>query len=549
MPELLHGIGVSPGLAAGPVMVMGPVPVLPAARQVTDPEDEIAVAENALKTVEADLRTRAEAATTGAGREVLQAQAMLASDPVLLDDVTARIQRGQDAPRALRATFDQHRELLSSVGGQFAERAADLDDIAHRALAAALGQPMPGVPAPGHPFILVADDLSPADTATLDPAIVLALVTQRGGPTSHTAILARALGLPAVVGCGGVLAAPDAVLATVDGTSGQVRIGVREDEVADYRDRATAQRQLLAAGRGPGRTADGHAVDLMLNIGSAADLAGVDLTDVSGVGLFRTEFLFLDRHEEPGVDEQVAAYAEVFEVFDHGTVVVRTLDAGADKPLPFLGLPDEPNPALGLRGLRVARRRPDILDTQLRAIALAAARTRTEVWVMAPMVSTPKEAAGFVELAHDHGLPTAGVMIEVPAAALLADRFLRVADFLSIGTNDLSQYTLAADRQTGDLADLLDPWQPALLQLIERCAAAGKNSGKPVGVCGEAAADPLLAPVLVGLGISKLSMAAAGLPAVRAELARHGLPACARLARRALDADDATGARAAARED
>jgi phosphotransferase system enzyme I (PtsI) len=549
VPELLQGIGVSPGLAAGPVMVMGPVPVLPAARQVTDLEDEIAVAENALKTVEADLRTRADGTATGAGREVLQAQAMLASDPVLLDDVIARIQHGDDALRALRNTFDKHRELLSSVGGHFAERVADLDDIAHRALAAALGQPMPGVPAPGHPFILVADDLSPADTASLDPAVVLALVTERGGPTSHTAILARSLGLPAVVGCGGVLAAADSVLATVDGTTGQVRLGVQEDEVAGCRARAIAQLESLAAGRGPGRTADGHAVDLMLNIGSAADLTGVDLTDVGGVGLFRTEFLFLDRHEEPGLDEQVLAYAEVFDAFDHGTVVVRTLDAGADKPLPFLGLPDEPNPALGMRGLRVARRRPDILDTQLRAIARAAARTRVDVWVMAPMVSTAKEAAEFVERAHAHGLPTAGVMIEVPAAALLADRFLRIVDFLSIGTNDLSQYTLAADRQTGDLADLLDPWQPALLQLIERCAAAGKASGKPVGVCGEAAADPLLAPVLVGLGISKLSMAAPGLPAVRAQLAQHSLAVCGRLARRALDSDDAASARAAARAD
>jgi phosphotransferase system enzyme I (PtsI) len=283
----------------------------------------------------------------------------------------------------------------------------------------------------------------------------------------------------------------------------------------------------------------------MLNIGSAADLAGVDLTDVAGVGLFRTEFLFLDRHDAPGLEEQVEAYAEAFRLFERGTIVVRTLDAGADKPLPFLGLPEEPNPALGVRGLRVAREQPEILDTQLEAIALAARETAADVWVMAPMVSTQPEAAGFAARVRDHGLPTAGVMIEVPAAALRAGRFLDSVDFLSIGTNDLSQYTLAADRQSGGLADLLDPWQPALLELIGGCAAAGKTAGKSVGICGEAAADPLLAPVLAGLGITKLSMSPRGLPAVRAALGGHTLAECERLAALALDAGDAAEARAA----
>jgi phosphotransferase system enzyme I (PtsI) len=283
----------------------------------------------------------------------------------------------------------------------------------------------------------------------------------------------------------------------------------------------------------------------MLNIGSAADLVGVDLADVAGVGLFRTEFLFLDRHDAPDLEEQVTAYAGVFAFFDGGTVVVRTLDAGADKPLPFLGLPEEPNPALGVRGLRVARARPEILDLQLEAIALAAARTSADVQVMAPMVATRPEAEAFAARARDHGLPTAGVMVEVPSAALHAARLLEVVDFLSIGTNDLSQYTLAADRQTGDLADLLDPWQPAMLELVGVCAAAGKAAGKPVGVCGEAAADPLLAPVLAGLGITKLSLSPRSLPAVRAALAGHTLARCEDLAARALRAGDAAAARAA----
>jgi phosphotransferase system enzyme I (PtsI) len=544
MPEKLRGIGVSPGLAAGPVARMGPPPSLPAPRPVADPDKEVAVAVRALETVESGLRERARAAT-GEARDILDAQAMIAADPTLRQDIGVRIQGGADAAHALRETFDRHREILAGLGGHLAERAADLDDLANRAIAAALGLPMPGVPSPGHPFILVAGDLAPADTAALDPSSVLALVTERGGPTSHTAILARSLGLPAVVGCGGALDLQDGVAATVDGTTGEVRAGADEQEVAEVRARAAVERSRLEEGRGPGLTSDGHAVDLMVNIGSAADLAGVDLSDVAGVGLFRTEFLFLDRHDAPGLEEQVAAYAEAFRLFERGTIVVRTLDAGADKPLPFLGLPEEPNPALGVRGLRVARDRPEVLDTQLQAIALAAAETAADVWVMAPMVSTAPEAAGFAARARGFGLSTAGVMIEVPAAALRAGRFLDVVDFLSIGTNDLSQYTLAADRQTGDLADLLDPWQPALLQLIAGCAEAGKDSGRSVGVCGEAAADPLLAPVLAGLGITKLSMSPRGLPAVRASLAAHSLADCQRLAGRALDAGDAAEARAA----
>lgn len=543
MPECLRGIGVSPGVAAGPIARMGGAPVLPNTdRDEFDADIEVAAATDALTSVAADLGGRA---VKGPARDILQAQAMLAADPVLLEGVTTRIRQGEDAPHALRNTFDEHRKLLAAAGGNLAERVADLDDIANRTIAATLGQPMPGLPDPGHPYILVADDLSPADTASLDPELVLALVTERGGPTSHTAILARSLGLPAVVGCRGVLAARDTDAVVVDGTTGEVRIRVDEREVADARTRA-ADMVRPDTGRGPGRTSDGHTVHLMLNIGSAADLAGVDLTDIAGVGLFRTEFLFLDRRQAPDLEEQEHAYAEVFKAFDHGTIVVRTLDAGADKPLPFLGLPDEPNPALGMRGLRVARLHPDVLDTQLTAIARARAATKAEVWVMAPMVSTPREAADFADRAHRHGLPTIGVMIEVPAAALRADRFLEIVDFLSIGTNDLGQYTLAVDRQSGDLPDLLDPWQPALLQLIAQTAAAGRASGKAVGVCGEAAADPLLAPILAGLGVTRLSMTPKGIPAVRAQLGRHTLKECEDLARRVLDTDDATEARAAA---
>lgn len=579
--EVLQGIGVSAGSVLGPVLRMRRPPAPPPARSIppAEADQEIGLAAAALEAVATDLSDRAAVLSDPAAREVLAAQAMIAADPVLLDGVAGRINAGVDAAHAVRSTLDEYRDLLATAGGYLAERTADLDDIAHRVVAAVLGAPMPGLPASDRPYVLVADDLAPADTAALDPARVLALVTERGGPTSHTAILARSLGLPAVVGCRAASRLREGDLVAVDGATGSVRRGggpaandpPGPDGQAHHDDPAGRPTVPVRGGpvspsAGPavpsagsadspaGRTADGHQVDLLLNIGSAADLSGVDLAGTAGVGLFRTEFLFLDRRVEPGFDEQVAAYSAVFAAMSgedggHRHIVVRTLDAGADKPLPFLGLPDEPNPALGVRGFRTARVRPDVLDTQLRAIAAAAARTPSgpAVWVMAPMVSTPGEAAEFAARARAAGLETAGVMIEVPAAALRADRFLQVADFLSIGTNDLGQYALAADRQCGDLPDLLDPWQPALLELVGGCARAGTRAGRPVSVCGEAAADPLLAPVLVGLGVSGLSVAPRALPAVRAALTRTTLPECRQLAQAALDADDAAGARAAIR--
>ena len=552
MPEPLRGVGVSPGVAVGPVASMGGrVPEPPATPDGPggDPAGEAAAAAAALEAVAADLEARGERAG-GDAADVLAAQAMMALDPGLAEKVEQATAQGRTAARAVFEAFAGYREELAEACEYLAARVADLDDVRDRTVARLLGVPMPGVPDPGRPFVLVARDLAPADTAVLDRQTVLAFVTEEGGPTSHTAILARSLGVPAVVGCAGATALADGTRVLVDGGSGEVVADPAEAAAATALRQAAARRAALAgAPAGPGATADGHRVLLLANVRGPAELPDALAAGAEGVGLFRTEFLFLDRTQPPTVEEQQAAYRQVLDAFPAGAkVVIRTLDAGADKPLAFLTLRGEPNPALGQRGLRAVRLTPEVLADQLEAVGRAATASRAAAWVMAPMVATAAEAAWFRDQAHRHEVATAGVMIEVPAAALLAEAVLAEADFASIGTNDLAQYTYAADRQVGGLAAFQDPWQPALLALVARVGEGGRTLGKPVGVCGEAAGDPLLALVLAGLGMTSLSMAPGSLAAVRLLLARHTLDDCRRLAALALAAPDATTARAQVRQ-
>ncbi|RXZ48100.1 putative PEP-binding protein, partial [Agromyces binzhouensis] len=298
----------------------------------------------------------------------------------------------------------------------------------------------------------------------------------------------------------------------------------------------------------PGALADGTAVPLLANLGSADGAAGAIELGAEGVGLFRTEFLFLDSDRAPSVSEQQDQYTRMLSAFAGKKVVVRVLDAGADKPLSFLNDAEEENPALGLRGIRALRHAEVILREQLTALAAAEAATDADLWVMAPMIATVDETRYFTELCRELGLKTAGVMVETPSAALIADRVLEVADFASIGTNDLTQYTMAADRLLGTVANLQDPWAPAVLRLVAEVGAAGGRLGKPVGICGEAAADPLLAVVLVGLGATTLSMSPSALADVRASLARYTREDAERIARAALAAEGAVEAKQAAKE-
>ncbi|MFC9931163.1 phosphoenolpyruvate--protein phosphotransferase [Streptomyces sp. NPDC127190] len=549
METTLRGVGVSHGVAIGEVRHMGTAVLEPPAKQIPaeEAEREQGRARQAVDAVAADLMARGNLAG-GEAQAVLEAQAMMAQDPELMADVDRRIAVGSTAERAVYDAFAAYRELLAAAGEYLAGRVADLDDVRNRIVARLLGVPMPGVPDSDEPYVLVARDLAPADTALLDPSLVLGFVTEEGGPTSHSAILARALGVPAVVALPGAGELAEGTVVAVDGSTGDVFVNPSEEKKAALEAAAAERKAALAASTGPGATADGHKVPLLANVGGPADVPAAVEAGAEGVGLFRTEFLFLDDSKSaPSEEKQVEAYRQVLEAFPEGRVVVRVLDAGADKPLDFLTPADEPNPALGVRGLRTLLDHPEVLRTQLTALAKAAEGLPVYLEVMAPMVADRADARAFADACREAGLRAKfGAMVEIPSAALRARSILQEVEFLSLGTNDLAQYTFAADRQVGAVSRLQDPWQPALLDLVAMAAEAAGAEGKSCGVCGEAASDPLLACVLTGLGVTSLSMGAASIPYVRATLAKYTLAQCERAAAAARAADSAADARSAA---
>ncbi len=545
---VFRGVPVVPGVAYAPVIRPGRLPSLDdeGSGDIAEPDraDEVARFAAASGAVAKRLRDRA-AHATGVASEVLAATATLAQDRAWLGAAEKRINAGTPAVGAVMAAVDQFVDMFTQLGGLMAERVTDLRDIRDRVIAELKGVPEPGVPVPSVPSVLCAEDLAPADTAGLDPALVVALATTLGGPTSHTAIIARQLGIPCVVAVEGLDVVSVDTMVLVDGTVGTVTVEPDAPSAHEAVLRAQHDAERAARWAGPGATSDGHTVSILANVQDGAAARAARETPAEGVGLFRTELCFLNRDTEPSVDEQADIYAEVLDAFAGHKVVIRTLDAGSDKPLKFAGHPDEANPALGVRGIRIAAANPGLLDRQLEAVATAGRRTGNPPWVMAPMIATSAEAEHFAAQVRSHGL-TPGVMIEVPAAALLADRILDHVDFLSIGTNDLAQYTMAADRMSAELASLTDPWQPAVLSLVAMAVRAGAAAGKPVGVCGEAAADPLLACVLTGLGVTSLSSAAAAVQGVGAKLSQVSLSQCRAAAEAVLAAGTAADARAAA---
>lgn len=542
---VIKGVGIGRGVAVGPVIRMAaalPEPSDAPRADSVSAESEIERVTKSLALVNADLNRRAEEAANGdegakQAAPILQAIAMFASDPALAQSINTLIEQGKTAERAVLEGFGAVEEMFKAIGGYQGERAADLHDVGQRVIADLMGVPAPGVPVSDTPFVLVAEDLSPADTAGLDLDKTLAIVTSQGGPTSHTAILARARGIVAVVSAAGADDLKNGETVIVNAAESTITTEPSDERVAAA-EAAKAKAAKAKELRGkPGATKDGYHIPLLANVGKPSDGKTALEYGAEGVGLFRSEFLFIGNAEPPSVEEQTKAYAELLAQFPGKKVVIRMLDAGADKPLPFLTPEDEPNPALGLRGLRTLRTHMNVLEGQLKALAAADAQTDADLWVMAPMVADAHEAAYFVKLGKSFGLKKVGVMAEVPSIALMADQVAKVADFVSIGTNDLTQYTLAADRTLGSVANYQTAWHPAVLRAIKLIADAGNANGMPVGVCGEAAADPDLAVVLTGIGVNSLSMTPVALDDVRAELAGVTLEEAQEKAAKALNGD------------
>ena len=525
--EELAGFGVGRGLAVGPLLKMG-APLLepPDVPLQETPETAKSAVRQASTEVVADIQRRAHAAT-GDTADILNATALIAGDPTLLNDICTRIDSGKSPARAVYDSLDEYAETLRSMGGYMAERAGDLADVSQRIRATLAGLPLPSVPTSDIPFILGARDLAPADTSMLDFDLVKGIITEEGGPTGHTAVIARANGVPAIVGAQGISKVPDETTVLLNAKTDCVTVDPSPKQVHDAEEKI-AKLAAREPTSGPGVFADGTPIPLLANVGSSDEAEQAVAAGAEGVGLFRTEFLYLSSNEPPSLDDQVREYEALFSHFPGKKVVVRTLDAGADKPLPYLNFEDEPNPALGRRGFRATAGNA-IGTAQLEAIGKACENTKANVFVMAPMIADAGQAAEFVQMALDHGLQTPGVMAEVPSIAILADQIFDVCEFVSVGTNDLTQYTLAADRLLSSVARYQNPWHPAVLRLIRVLGDAAKKAGKDMGICGEAAADPDLAPILVGLGATSLSMAPSALDDVRWSL-RQTTPDIAKVA-------------------
>jgi phosphoenolpyruvate-protein phosphotransferase len=506
----------------------------------------------AIERVRADLagktaRLQAAGLTTESG--ILEAQALMLDDPALVEGTSELMAQGRPADEAVAVTMAPFAEMLrASPDPVFQARAADVEDVVEqlrRALHGAAGTPPP----PPEPSIVVARDLAPSQTAGLDRTLVLGFATEQGSATAHTAILARALGLPAVVGIAGLIdAVDDGQAVLLDGDEGTLVLDPSAEVVAAVRPAAQAGRDAE-----PAVTRDGRRVEIGCNAAGVDDARRAAAAGADGIGLLRSEFLFLGSDRLPSEDEQVAVLEEVATAMGERPVILRTLDVGADKPLPALPQPPEANPALGVRGLRLQLlRRPDLLLDQLRAALRVSARHPLRL--MFPMVSTldeVRQAKALLEQARRDVNPTGadgkamqvGIMIEVPAAAVGADVLAAEVDFFSLGTNDLTQYLFAADRTNPELAPLADSLHPALLRMIDQVVKAAHRRHRWVGVCGEMASDLLAVPLLVGLGIDELSVHPPAVARIKALVRSLDAAACGRAARAALKLDSGAAVR------
>jgi len=558
----VKGIGASPGYAVGKAVILKRHDGGAERRRLREGETEAELARlrQAVERVSRELERLADETMRRAGEEqakIFSSQMLLLQDPEYVGAVENAIrEQGINAEAALDDVTAMTVEMFRGLEDEYLQaRAADVADVGRRIMDALLGREDPLGQPFGEPVILVADDLAPSETARLKPESVAGFAMELGSRTSHSAIIARSLGIPAVVGAKGVLsqiAAGDVVI--VDGRSGVLHIRPDEALIREYEEKRDAHRRRmreLEAYRGrPSVTADGRRVELVANIAGPEDAWEARKAGAEGVGLYRTEFLFMGRSALPDEEEQFNAYKAAVDVFGpEAPVVIRTLDIGGDKELPHLGLSAELNPFLGNRAIRLCLERPEMFKTQLRAILRAS--HYGNVKLMYPMISTLqelREANRLLEEAKreldERGMPyngamEVGIMIEVPAAALMADRFAREVDFFSIGTNDLVQYTMAADRMNESVGHLADPFQPAVIRLIRRVIEAAAREGRWVGMCGEMAGTPLAIPLLAGMGLHEFSMSAGAILPARALLARLRVGGLAHLAETAANLDTA----------
>jgi phosphotransferase system enzyme I (PtsI) len=527
---ILSGLGVGLSPATGEVLVIEHSQLIPEwTKSTKSPEEEIAELKEAISFV-ANHLDELGAKAGGTSAEIFEALKSLLEDDELLEVATSNISDGWSAAAAFGKAVDEFSELLKG-DPTFDERIADFQDLSKRVQAKLAGIKLDlDLPTSGK-IVLVGEDFSPADTAQFTDAVV-GVVTLKGGPTSHTAIICRSRNIAAVVSCPGAseLASGDKVL--VDPVGDRVIVS---DDVS----LATQAINFVPIG-------GNSLIPVRANIGSLEDAISASKTLADGVGLFRTELLYLSSSIEPSIEQQAKSYTEILKAAPAGPIVVRTIDAGSDKPVPFLNMPAEENPSLGVRGYRLLANHREFVEGQLKALELAREESGREVWVMAPMVSTLEEARTFAELARGIGKYKVGIMIETPSIALVVDQLAGVVDFVSVGTNDLSQYLFAADRMNPSLGALLNHWQPALIKSLDRIASDAKKAGIYSGVCGESASDPAFAILLAGLGFDSVSVSRSQVDAVHNALSSLELADAQNISKAVLQATSAEQAKAIA---
>ncbi|UHD14358.1 phosphoenolpyruvate--protein phosphotransferase [Thiocapsa bogorovii] len=560
-PKVLLGVAASPGLGVGRIFQLRRDEIKVPETAEGEPrverrhlEDAVERAKNELESLQTELRAKvdpAKAAIFAAHQELLE-------DPDLMDIAESAIAKGKSAAFAWKSAFTTHADRLSQLKNEImAGRAMDLRDVGRRVLGILTNHPTEELEIPAD-SILIAEEMSPSDTAKLDPTRVLGFATVGGGATSHVAILARSLDIPAVAGIEPrALDLANGTRVILDGGTGRMRIdpdSAEVDRILTLKHKLAEKKKAdLAAAHEPAMTTDGHRVEVVANIGGLDDAKRSVALGGEGVGLLRSEFLYLERQTAPTEDEQTHIYADIATALDGRPMIIRTLDVGGDKPLPYLPMPREENPFLGIRGVRIGLEKPELLRTQVRAILRAAKGHKLRM--MFPMIATideirsvkglvMEERAKIADAERAENAVELGIMVEVPSAAVMARQFAREVDFFSIGTNDLTQYTLAMDRGHPKLGAKADAMNPAVLWLIKQTVDGAHAEGKWVGVCGGIASDPQAVAILVGIGVDELSVSVPAIPAVKAEVRTRSLADCRDLAEKALACDTAAEVRA-----